>query len=903
VEAAPVALPSIEVLAGPDQLGRWVLVAPGQAAPAPWADAPRVQVDGNDGDVVEVLHRAWLGRKRAVVEVLDAPEPDVVSGEELYNLHPAFDLVGDRLHFLLRSAVDVRDPNQPRFWPAELAVAAGASVGTTTDIVLADGTAAWADGGPLQSDLVDAVTGTGGGSIALVSWVGLERGDLRPLRNGAVDADLAPDQLAAVGHPVGGARVIAPAGSGKTRVLTERARHLLRDRGVPASSVCLVAFNKRAAAEMAERTADLAGLQIRTLNALGYAICRGTGPFLTPPDGGGVSVANERDVRRLLEPLVQLRHRANTDPMAPWIEALGAVRLGMRHPEEVEDDMGGDVDGFATVYPQFMEKLAERQLVDFDAQIWRACELLLAHPDVRAAAQRSCRVLLVDEFQDLTPLHLLFVRLLGGPAFDIFGVGDDDQTIYGYTGASPEWLLDFAEFVPGSGQHPLQVNYRCAPGTITGATNLLSYNSARIDKAIVAGPGRAEPEGGGLRVIVNDDPTAATVGRVQELVAAGVAPSDIAVLTRVNATLAAVQVALADAGVAVVNAVDDRLLDRTGLRGALRWLRLVSGSGRFQPADISESARRPSRSLSPKVIEWMAEQQDINGLNRLARRLKDRDSEKVAGYVADLQRLSRAADRGGDTAALLTVIRDDIGLSSAVDTLDGAKRNVDRSTHGDDLAALISLARLQPDPASFEPWLRRHLEASGAAEGAGVVLATIHRVKGLEWPHVVVHEATVGLMPHRLSTDREEERRVFHVGITRSSLTTTVVGTAGAESPYLRQLERPRAPGEVMPDATAPQRPAASEAVVSRGKAAGAKAERPPVEGVDAELRETLRVWRLEQARREDIQAYRVFSNRTLDELAAASPTTLKALARIHGLGPVKLKAYGDDIIEVISGH
>ena len=271
----------------------------------------------------------------------------------------------------------------------------------------------------------------------------------------------------------------------------------------------------------------------------------------------------------------------------------------------------------------------------------------------------------------------------------------------------------------------------------------------------------------------------------------------------------------------------------------------------------------------------------------------------MSGYVDDLKMLRRAADRGADTAALLTSVRDDIGLSGALDSLDGAKRSVDRSTHGDDLAALISLARLQPDPEQFEPWLRRHLEAGGAEEGAGVVLATIHRVKGLEWPHVVVHEATVGLLPHRLTTDREEERRVFHVGITRSSLTTTVVATAGAASPYVSQMEQRRAAGAAPPtEAPLPERPAKTPAKPATSKG---KAEKAPVEGVDADLREVIRQWRAERSRTDDVPAYVVFSNRSLDELAANAPKNLKQLAKIHGFGAKRIERYGEAIIELIA--
>ncbi|MCB1004316.1 MAG: UvrD-helicase domain-containing protein, partial [Acidimicrobiales bacterium] len=188
-----------------------------------------------------------------------------------------------------------------------------------------------------------------------------------------------------------------PAGSGKTRVLTERTRALLRDQLVPAASLCLVAFNKRAQLEMLERTTDLGGLRIRTLNALALAVLNGSDGFADT--GRRVRTIDELDVRGLINELVRFPRRANTDPAAAWIDALSSARLGLRDPRQVEAEFGGEVDGFAEVYPRYRRELARRGVVDFDEQIAGAVELLLRDPAVRRRAQQQCRVLLVDEFQ------------------------------------------------------------------------------------------------------------------------------------------------------------------------------------------------------------------------------------------------------------------------------------------------------------------------------------------------------------------------------------------------------------------------------------------------------------------------------------------------------------------------
>ena len=750
---------------------------------------------------------------------------------------------------------------------------------------------AWCDGGPLDLDLGERIHAP----VLHTAW--LLDGKVTSEANPTPTASLADDQLAAVTHRGGPCRVISPAGSGKTRTLTERARHLVADCGLPPTALTLVAYNTRAAGEMRERLSELSGLQIRTLNSLGLAIVGGTGPFrrqdrsARPP-----RVIEEREVRDHLERLVKFPRRANTDPAALWIEALGQVRLGLRSPEAVETDYQGDVDGFAEVFPRYQEALRREGVVDFDDQIYRAIEVLLREPEARRRAQRSCRVMLVDEFQDLTPAHLLLIRLLAAPTYDVFGVGDDDQTIYGYQGADPRWLIEFDGFFPGAGDHPLTVNYRCPPAVIRAARNLLTRNQRRVTKAIEWPTGRRD-EDDAVRIVTTDGGTVgATVDALRAHLDAGAAPRDIVALARVNATLAPVQVALAVAGIPVDPLPGIRAwLGRTGVGAALAWLDLALDPRRLSPAAVREAARRPPRGLSPKLIEWMSEQRDLGGLERLAGRLsRERDQEKLLAFVADLCLLAGIVDGGGTTADVMAAVRGRIGLGTAVESLDRSRGRVDRSTHGDDFDALHQLATLHPDPRTFRAWLVEQLNAElPAGEGGRVHLSTVHRVKGLEWPHVVVHDASSRLFPHRLVTDaagREEERRIFHVALTRCSASVTGVAPAAAPSHFLDELARPGTP----PSPPAPAPPSGGP------PPAPGPADVPPPPG-SRELDEALRAWRKARATAAGVPAYVVFSNKTLDDLVRRRPTDYPGLLACHGIGPAKAENYGDEILAVIA--
>src|SRR5258707_12285739 len=169
----------------------------------------------------------------------------------------------------------------------------------------------------------------------------------------------------------------------------------------------------------------------------------------------------------------------------PYREALGEVRLGLADPNMIEAQRD-DVAGFGAMFDEYRDKLRADHAIDHDEQIYGAIEALLRAPEVRRAFQREARHLLVDEFQDLTPAQLLLLRLVAAPASAAFGVGDDDQVIYGYAGADPEFLINYDRYFPGGTHHALATNYRCPAPVVAATRNLLSYNRRRIDKEIVA---------------------------------------------------------------------------------------------------------------------------------------------------------------------------------------------------------------------------------------------------------------------------------------------------------------------------------------------------------------------------------------------------------------------------------
>ncbi len=883
-----------------------MVVGPGAEPPAPWAGAPRVRVDddvlASPAEVVATLHDHWVRRRPVVVE-LAVPQADLRAREtddrEPWDVGEAFQFGRERLQFLVwANNVDARS-GAPVWWWSRKAARLGAEAGGPAD-VLVDGAPAWVDGGPRQPLAVP---------FAVVSRESVDAGALRLApADRAPAAALAPDQLAAVAHPVGPARVIAPAGSGKTRVLSERLRHLLDDRGWEASTVTAVAFNKRAADELVARTSPAA--HVRTIHALGLSLLTGG----LHGRGRRLEVLDERQVRRVLEGLLDLRPQANTDLLAPYIEGLSAIRIGLRSPEEAEAAFP-DAEGLTSLWPRYRDALERAGAIDFDDQVAGAIQLLLRDPAARAAAQARCQHLLVDEFQDLAPAHLLLLRLLSAPAYDVFGVGDDDQVIYGYAGATPRYLIEFGRWFPGAVPYALEVNYRCPATVVTAASHLLSYNRERIAKTVRPRPGAPAGEVD-LRVTPPERMAHEAVEVVTAAVREGASPTGIAVLARVNSRLLPVQVALAEAGVPTNLPLDTRVLERTGVRAALAWLRVGVDPSHVTRADLAETVRRPSRRVSRNVVEMLTKRAatSVADVRRLAGRLSGGDVGKLEDYASDIDAVARAATRS--TASALAAIASTVGLGSAMDVLDAGRAEADRSSHRDDLKALQQVATLHPDAATFGDWLRSVLTPRPVDEGA-VTLSTVHRVKGQEWPLVVVFGADEEVFPHRLATDVEEERRVFHVAVTRAAARVVVVADATSPSPFVAELDgsRPHAPVRGRPDVAAKARQvaaAAGAATSSGGAARGAAAERSRggaakaaavVAPGDEALFQALRTWRRDAAERTKVPAFVVLSDATLRDVAARRPGTLAQLRGCNGIGPAKLERYGDEVLAVIEQH
>ena len=298
-----------------------------------------------------------------------------------------------------------------------------------------------------------------------------------------------------------------------------------------------------------------------------------------------------------------------------------------------------------------------------------------------------------------------------------------------------------------------------------------------------------------------------TVEIVADWLRDGAEVAEVAVLARVNAALLPVQIALGEAGIPHTTPLGPDVLRRTGIRTALAYLRIGLDPERIRREDLAETLRRPSRKVISRVEPLLRRHPrwSLDRLGDLLEVLDGRAVDRLAEYLADIRHLTGAITDGADTARALHIIRNRIGLGEAMDVLDSSTSRPEGSSHGDDLDALEQLAALHTDPVTFGEWLTSRLREPG--DEHGVTLSTVHRVKGMEWDRVVVFAANAGLLPHRLADNVEEERRVFHVAVTRCRDACAVVANTAAPSPFVDELQQPSTHAPADGDAAAPPLP------------------------------------------------------------------------------------------------
>lgn len=673
-------------------------------------------------------------------------------------------------------------------------------------------------------------------------------------------AALDPEQRRVAEALRGPVRVLAGAGTGKTRAITHRIAYGVHTGLYAPTEVLALTFTTRAAGEMRTRLRQLGapGVQARTFHSAALRQLRWFWPRIHGKDlpqltesklGLMAQAARRQRIapdQAVLRDLASEIEWAKVSNVSPDSYALTAIRRGRKVADLDEVTVGH-------VYESYEEVKRGQGRMDMeDVLLWTA-GMLADDERVSAQVRSQYKWFVVDEFQDVSPLQSALLDLWLGGRDELCVVGDPAQTIYSFAGADADHLRHFTQKFPNATSIELVRNYRSTPEVVTAANTLLQGTSSKgVDLRAT------QPSGAAVTATGYPDEVAEAAGvatHVKRLMAAGTPASEIAILLRINAQSEAFEDALSEKGVPYVVRGAGRFFDRAEVRQAVTLLRGSARSG--QPGEMLELV---SATLSG--MGWTPTPPATRGQVR---------------------------DRWESMQALI-----------------------------DQATAFAS--EVGPDLGAFVDDLDRRAAEQHAPVAEGVTIATLHTSKGLEWDAVLLGGLVEGTLPiiyAKTPQEVEEERRLLYVGITRARkelhLSWAYARNPGGRGSRSRSRFLDSIVGEVDEGARAakPEKKSARKARHCRecGKPLRTAAEKKvdrcsdcPA-SYDEALYEQLAAWRRQRALDDSVPPYVVFNNDTLMLIAEHRPRTHSAFGAVQGVGPKKIDQYADDVIAIVTEH
>ncbi|MFZ5824755.1 MAG: ATP-dependent helicase [Bacillota bacterium] len=604
---------------------------------------------------------------------------------------------------------------------------------------------------------------------------------------------LTEQQVRAVTHGDGPLLVVAGPGSGKTTVIVRRVAYLTKQLGVDPAALLVVTFAKAAADGMKGRAAQTAGATVAsratfaTFHGLAYRILRQADP------GRRLRILEEEKQLQLIRQIMrEIGLNTDDDTVLDALTEIARMRASTAEPAAFRP-RGLTLTDFRQLWQSYTLAKERHGCLDFDDLLHEALAQLQSRPALLAAYRERYHHVLVDEFQDTNAVQWAMIRLLAEPRRNLCVVGDDDQAIYGWRGASPDFLLAFPGAYPDAVRVTLDLNHRCPPPVVEAANRLAAANTRRFGKVI-----RPARSGGfPVEVISPADSLQEAEAVVQLIRGYGAPLTDWAIIYRTN------QQAHAIAQVMTRERIPYRALGglpnlyrRWPVQDVLAYLRAATG----EPFAIEQVLNRPTRYLSRAVVQEARRIAEATGLDLLGaipqtgllRSWQLRPVEELRDHLYALIRM-QAPDAIG-------YVRTIIGYDDYI------KEYAAREGGSADemLGLLAEVERTSPRLmlTAFLAQVESFTAQSGqrVAEGEeAVTLVTCHKAKGLEFKRVVVVGAIDKLLPHRSSEDIEEERRLMYVAMTRAgerlwlSAPRAYEGREAQPSPFLEEALGPGA--------------------------------------------------------------------------------------------------------------
>lgn len=691
---------------------------------------------------------------------------------------------------------------------------------------------------------------------------------------------LDPEQLRAATAPRGPVSIIAGAGTGKTRTITHRIAHLVSGGFVNPDHVLAVTFTNRAAAELRERLTmmGVARVQAKTFHAAAMHQLRYFWPKVMGDTPWELLDSKFPLVARITRAVGLEPDRTLLADLLGEIEWSKASLIApTSYPSHIGPDRRDcpvDPEKFVKIFEGYEQAKAtpDRVLLDFDDLLQSMAGLLESEVGVADEFRERYRTFVVDEYQDVTPLQQRLLDAWLGDRDDLTVVGDANQTIYSFNGATPDHLLRFSTRFPDSTTVRLHRDYRSTPQVVDLANRVIGQAKGRAagTRLVLEGqrPPGPDPEFSEYpdETVEADD----VARRIGQLIKQGVPAAEIAVLYRINAQSAAFEYALDQAGIAY---------------------QVKGGDGFFQRAEIRQAVQALSQAA--RQVQARARVQD-----------QDDARDQLAGNLVDQVR-----------AVLLPV-----GLTPTEPEGAQERQRWQSLSALADLAGELTATTPGLDLPGLMGLLKERAQAKNPPRMQGVTLASVHAAKGLEWDAVFLVGLVDGTLPirHALKGSHsedavEEERRLLYVGVTRAREHLHLSWSQARQPGGKATRRRTRFLDGMVPWEA--ERAAAQKAPKSKPRDAcdtcGARLTTPEQRilglcdahagDIDQVLVTELRGWRTAMAKSRDVPAYVVMSDATLRAVCHRAPTTVQELVQVPGIGPMKVEQFGEDILGIIS--
>ncbi|WP_272937598.1 ATP-dependent DNA helicase UvrD2 [Mycolicibacterium celeriflavum] len=693
--------------------------------------------------------------------------------------------------------------------------------------------------------------------------------------------DLDDEQREAVLAARGPVCVLAGAGTGKTRTITRRIAHLVAGGHVAPGQVLAVTFTSRAAGEMRARLRALdaasGGVGTGSVQAMTFhaAARRQLSYFWPRVVGNTIWELLDTKFAVVAQAANRVGLSTGTDDVRDLASEIEWAKASLISPEaypaavaQAGRDIPFDAAKVAAVYTGYEALKARRDgttLLDFDDLLLHTAAAIENDAAVAQEFRDRYRCFVVDEYQDVTPLQQRVLDAWLGERDDLTVVGDANQTIYSFTGATPRYLLDFSRRFPDAAVVRLERDYRSTPQVVSLANRVIAAARGRMAGSRLHLVGQRDPGPAPTFAEYPDEVAEANAvaKQVKRLLESGTEPAEIAVLYRINAQSEVYEEALTEAGVP---------------------FQVRGGEGFFSRQEIRQALVALQRAAERGV-----DTDDAEGLPEAVRVVLE-----PLGLTAEPPAGTRARERWEALTALAELVAEEVALRPSLD-----------------LPALLVELRQRAD-ARHPPTVQ------------GVTLASLHAAKGLEWDAVFLVGLADGTLPisHALahgpdSEAVEEERRLLYVGITRARV-HLALSWALARTPGGRQSRKPsRFLNGIAPQSShggdAPTKPRRARGATPRCRICNSVLTAPPAimlrrcescpSDVDEQLLTELKDWRLRTSKEMSVPAYVVFTDNTLIAIAEMLPADDAALVAIPGIGARKLEQYGADVLAMVKGR